>query len=529
VIEIVFNMSFSASLIVIALLVFRPLLKKLPGGLRAALWGMVAIRLLCPVFVESPFSLVPDVGVVSQSEVEEKDSPYITDMAAPDSFGESVAVVPSVPLAEHHPARERKPMSFLTIAEYVWVGGMVLMAAYFVIEYLRLKRRVSAGVEVKEGIKVCDDIQTSFIMGIITPVIYLPSWIDGRYSEMIIRHERMHISRYDHLQKVFGYFVLTVHWFNPFAWVAYMLFCKDIEFACDEKVIKDEPLAYKKQYATAILYGCTEKLGVSPYRVAFGEIGVKQRIKTVLKYKKVKVWLVVIGVAVAVAIGICFLTNPQSKGEKAPEAYQDSTSGAEVLSSVAGQEESLPSDVSTVMDESFADKDDTSTAPQEDTSTAPQEDTSTVPPEDVSTAPPQAKPVELYSVQKTHETPDYYGLNSSVQPAPNANRYLAYVKVKKCVYAEGGIQATAFTDKAVKVWLCDKQGNRIDYVYSNANGLVLFEVFPGEYTVVAEPVDGYFQGSATAFYYFYSVSFADKDRITEIRMYNEESYKAITQ
>ncbi len=542
--ETVLRMSFSATLIIVALLVFRPLLKKLSSGMRAALWVMVAIRLLCPVFMESPFSLIPN-SFVSDSQQSNTDTvtqnhtpeyappavnagtsensdavvgttPPVVDIVVPDNFNAGVGVTPSLPEADIPEVKESKAVSPIDIAGKVWIAGIAVMAAYFAVEYLRLKRRISPSIGVEDGIRICDDINTSFIVGIINPVIYLPSNLDDRYRDIIIRHEKVHISRRDPLQKIFGYLVLSFHWFNPFVWIAYILFCKDIELACDEKVIKGKSDRYKKQYATAILYGCSGKAGISPCRVAFGEIGASQRIKNVLKYKKAKLWLVVIGVAVAVAIGVCFLTNPDSdKGsvgenndsdetsvdenfspaesedvvsadsdEESEERQDDSSAdqNAETESAEESAEESADTGTEEISEESYVD---ISESREE---TEDYEETEQSEMEDVTVIISQ----EHLSLQSNHTTTEGLIPDDDCDKYRNSERIPVYVQL----YDKGRAVKYPFSNHYVMeanhpVWICDSKGKKIDYVNTNESGLAKFEVYEGSYTVFFEGTETY--------------------------------------
>lgn len=309
------NMSISAGWLVLAIVLLRIVLKKAPKWMRCILWGMVAVRLICPFSVESVFCLIPSVETVPPEIlyaqkpaihtgveiVNNVVNPVISESLAP-GMGDSV-----------------NPLQVLTfLASRIWIIGMLVMAVYAFLSYLQLRRKVAISMPVTENIYLCDDIDTPFILGIVRPRIYLPSIVGQEQVPYVISHERAHLKRGDHLWKPLGYALLTVYWFQPLVWVAYVLLCRDIELACDEKVIRELGGAEKKFYSDALLECSVSHRMVLACPLAFGEVGVKERVKTVLSYKRPAFWVLVIAVVACIAVAVCFLTNPKENREPSP-------------------------------------------------------------------------------------------------------------------------------------------------------------------------------------------------------------------
>ncbi|MBO7215398.1 MAG: hypothetical protein J6V84_00185 [Clostridia bacterium] len=316
------NMSIVAGWLVVIVILLRLVLKKAPAWIFCVLWALVALRLLLPVSVQSKTSAVPSVETVPP-EIVYTDvpkihtgfetfnhfvNPYLSDVLAPP-FPEEILIegtlTGSINIPEKTPAQE-----IVDIATVVWLCGIAAMAVYGIISYVLLKRKVREAVRQEKSIFICDNVTSPFIMGVLFPRIYLPSSITETDAEMVIAHEQAHIKRKDHFWKPLGFLLLTVYWFNPLLWVAYVMFCKDIESACDEKVIKKYGLQIKKQYSEALLNCSTSGKWVTACPVAFGETAVKSRIKGVLNYKKPAFWIIIIAVLACIATSVFFLTDP---------------------------------------------------------------------------------------------------------------------------------------------------------------------------------------------------------------------------
>ena len=303
----VLNMSISASWLVLAVLALRFALKKSPKWISVALWALVAVRLICPVSIESALSLIPSRETIPETIIYAQtpaiDSGVdVIDQAVNNSVMESLMPMPGAsvnPIQIH-----------LFLQEIVWCLGMGVMLLWALISYLRLKKKVAASIDVGNRVYICDYIHTPFILGMINPRIYLPSDLEADSASYVLAHERSHIARKDHWWKPFGYLLLAVHWFNPVLWLAYILLCRDIELACDEKVIRDMDAPRKKAYSEALLNCSMNRRMIAACPLAFGEVGVKERVKTVLNYKKPAFWIIVFAVAVLIFTAVCFLTDP---------------------------------------------------------------------------------------------------------------------------------------------------------------------------------------------------------------------------
>lgn len=309
------NLSISASWLVLAVLALRLVLRRAPKWVNVLLWGMVALRLMLPFSVESALSLIPSAETVSPAVVQFDPAPTITS-------GVSVidnAVNPA--LSEHFaaaPTASVNPLYVWTeIAGWVWLIGLGAMLLYALVSYLRLRRRVSVSLCVRENIYLCDAISSPFILGVVKPRIYLPSGLDEVQRQNVLSHERAHLARRDHWWKPLGFALLAVYWFNPALWLAYTLLCRDIELACDERVIRTMDESAVKTYSTVLLACSMPRKAVITCPLAFGEIGVKERVRNALHYKKPAFWVVAASVVVCTVVAVCFLTNPPTDTDAA--------------------------------------------------------------------------------------------------------------------------------------------------------------------------------------------------------------------
>ena len=309
------NLSISASWLVLAVLVLRLVSKRSPKWMNVLLWGIVALRLVLPFSVESALSLIPSAETVSPAAVQFDPAPTITS-------GVSVidnAVNPS--LSEHFsavPTASVNPLYVWTeIAGWVWLIGLGAMLLYALVSYLRLRRRVSVSLPIQDHIYLCDAISSPFILGVVKPHIYLPSGLDEVQRQNVLSHERAHLARRDHWWKPLGFALLAVYWFNPVLWLAYALLCRDIELACDERVIRTMDESAVKTYSTVLLACSMPRKAVITCPLAFGEVGVKERVRNALRYKKPAFWVVAASVAVCVVVAVCFLTNPPTDTDAA--------------------------------------------------------------------------------------------------------------------------------------------------------------------------------------------------------------------
>lgn len=302
------NISITAGYLVLAILLLRPLLRKAPKFIRCVLWGLVGLRLAFPFSVESILSLIPSAETVppgilySSQPTIHSGIPLMNSVVNP-ILSESMA--PTV-------GNSVNPMQVvMTVGSWVWVAGMVILLLYAGISYTRLRFKLREAVYEGERTWVCDHIDSAFLLGLFRPRIFLPSALNGQDKEYVIAHERAHLQRKDHWWKPFGFLLLTVYWFNPLMWVAYILLCRDIEFACDEKVIRQLGTDCKKSYSEALINCSVSKKSISACPVAFGEEGVPGRIRSILNYKKPAFWIILIAVLLCIAVAVCFLTVPQ--------------------------------------------------------------------------------------------------------------------------------------------------------------------------------------------------------------------------
>ena len=302
------NMSVTASWLVLAVVVLRFLLKKAPKWLNTVLWAFVGFRLVCPFSFESIFSLIPSTDTVPHDIIYSQ-SPTIH--SGIPSLNSTVNPIISETFAPDVTNSINPLQVVLFVAVIVWILGILAMLIYTAVSFFRLNAKVREGVVLKDNIWLCDRIETPFILGLFKPRIFLPSGMAESDIDYVIAHENAHLRRRDHWWKPLGFILLTVYWFNPVMWVAYILLCRDIELACDEKVIKDMGAESKKPYSEALINCSVSRRTISACPLAFGETGVKDRIKSVLSYRKPTLWVIIVAVVSCIVVALCFLTNPK--------------------------------------------------------------------------------------------------------------------------------------------------------------------------------------------------------------------------
>lgn len=312
----IFNMSITASWIALAVMLLRLPLKKAPKWIMGVLWAFVALRLILPISLESVLSLIPSAQTLpadftySPAPIINSGIPAVNSAVNP-VISESLAPAPGAS------ANPTQILSF--IASAIWIIGVAGMLLYMLISYIALKLKVRESVAIAKPdgfgtdktVRICDRIPSPFILGVIFPKIYLPSNLGEDDMQYVMEHERTHIKRGDHLWKPLGFLLLSVYWFNPILWAAYVLMCKDIELACDEKVIRNLGENSKKAYSEALINCSAPRRLVSACPLAFGEVGVKERIKRVLNYKKPAFWIIILAIVSCAVVAVCFLTNPK--------------------------------------------------------------------------------------------------------------------------------------------------------------------------------------------------------------------------
>lgn len=311
----ILNMSITASWIALAVMLIRAIFKKLPKALTVFMWALVGLRLVFPFSFESVLSLIPSTETVPQDIIYSAKPALNSGLPVLDS-----AVNPVI--SENFTPDAGASVNPLQLAAYVasavWVCGLAAMLVYAAVSYIRIRLRVREGMPVGGRVWICDRINTPFILGVFRPRIYLPSDIGNRDAEYVIAHENAHLARRDHLRKPIAFIILSVYWFNPVIWTAYILLCRDIELAADERVIKVMGTDIKRAYTDALINCSLPRRTIAACPLAFGETAVKGRVKNILKYKKPAFWIVAVSVAVCIVLSLCFLTNP--KMEAAPDA-----------------------------------------------------------------------------------------------------------------------------------------------------------------------------------------------------------------
>ena len=306
------NMSISAGWLVLAVLALRLILKKAPKWVNVLLWGIVAVRLICPFSIESALSLIPSRETISP-EIMMDWTPEIS--TGIDTLDQVVNPVISTSFAPN-PGTSANPLQILIpVAANIWLLGVIIMLAYTAISYLTLRRKLRTAVILRGNIFQCETVSSPFVLGILKPRIYLPYAMDGKNLDHVVAHEQAHIQRKDHWWKPLGFLLLTVYWFNPLMWVAYIVLCRDIELACDEKVIAELGNEQRADYTQALVACAVNRRMIAACPLAFGEVGVKDRIKSIMNYRKPTFWIIVTALVACVVVAVCFLTDPNPSRE----------------------------------------------------------------------------------------------------------------------------------------------------------------------------------------------------------------------
>lgn len=315
----VINMSISASYIVLAVLLLRLLLKKAPKWIPVILWGIVAVRLICPFSVESVLSLLPSAQTVSPTIMMDSTPAINTGIPVLNSTINPVMKESFTPAV----GDSVNPLQiWIPILTAVWVTGIAGMVIYTVISYIRVRRKIGTAVLLRSNIYQSENVASPFVLGVLKPKIYLPFHMDGKDMEHVISHEMAHIRRKDHLWKPLGFALLALHWFNPLMWLAYVLLCRDIEMACDEKAVRDLDHDARADYSQALLNCSANRRMIAACPLAFGEVGVRERVKSVLNYKKPAFWIITVAVTACVIVAVCFLTDPKDEDiPKQPDIF----------------------------------------------------------------------------------------------------------------------------------------------------------------------------------------------------------------
>lgn len=339
----IFEISIQASVLTLAVLVLRILFKKAPKSWRCALWGLVALRLLLPFSLQSPVSLQPDTAPMrssmeayfSAAEEAIPNTPngeieYASPAIPNTPKGEAEQIAPTLPALSQTEQHTSAAPSFFARIElpqilmFVWLSGIALLLIYAGISYLLLRRKTAAALRLKDNVFLIDEIPSPFVLGVLRPRICLPDALPEAQREHVIAHEQAHIRRGDHVLKPLAFLLASVYWFNPVLWLGYVLFSRDLELACDERVIRGYGPAQRAAYAETLLTCGRAKRSAALSPLAFGEVGVKTRVKQALSYKKPALWILVAAVLAAVVAAVCFLTEPKT-GEPAQISFSKET------------------------------------------------------------------------------------------------------------------------------------------------------------------------------------------------------------
>ena len=314
------TMSIGAAWLILIVLFLRLLLRQAPKWVNCVLWGFAALRLVCPYVPESRFSLMPGVFRMqnrygSAADLTLAQTPVIVGNPTQNVIeGAGAAGLTGIPTGAGTVATGFGGELFqqiLSVGSILWLIGVLVMLGYAVYSYLRVRRQVSEAIWLRDNLWICDQVKSPFILGLFRPKIYLSSGMEEAQLPYVIAHEQAHLRRGDQWWKPLGFVLLMIHWYNPFVWVAYILFCRDLELACDESAVRDLTLEERKSYSYALLSCSMQRRLVTVCPLAFGEVGVKKRVKEILNYKKPTFWVVLAAVAVCVIIAVCFLTNPK--------------------------------------------------------------------------------------------------------------------------------------------------------------------------------------------------------------------------
>lgn len=332
----VLQMSIAAAWMIPVVMVLRRLLKRAPKWVNLVLWGLVGLRLVCPFVPESRFSLMPKLPILSgylygnmigspagnafRADTLQNGTNFSDNIsqaaldgsmgAAGSGMGGAFGITGSG-IGAFGAGVWRIPERLLSAFSILWLAGVILFAGYAVYSYVRVRRQVAEAMWLRENLWICDEVKFPFILGLHKPKIYLSSSMDEAQYPYVIAHEQAHLKRGDQWWKPLGFLILAIHWFNPFVWAAYILFCNDLELACDESAVKKLNPQERKDYSYALLSCSMQRRLVTVCPLAFGEVGVKKRVKEILNYKKPTFWVVLAAVAVCVIVAVCFLTNPK--------------------------------------------------------------------------------------------------------------------------------------------------------------------------------------------------------------------------
>lgn len=346
------TMSIGAAWLILTVILLRLLLKQAPKWVNCVLWGFVGLRLVCPFVPESRFSLMPGVLRMqnrygSAADLTLAQTPVsggkLSQTVVDGAGAAGLTGIQTGARAVTTGFRGEWIQQILSVGSIFWLIGVIVLLGYAVYSYLRVRRQVSEAVWLRENFWICDQVKSPFILGLLKPKIYLSSSMEKAQLPYVIAHEQAHLRRGDQWWKPLGFVLLMIHWYNPFVWVAYILFCRDLELACDESAVRDLTLEERKNYSYALLSCSMQRRLVTVCPLAFGEVGVKKRVKEILNYKKPSFWILLAAVVVCVIVAVCFLTDPKDGTTVIlTNEAGNSEAGAEADNAIAaGQEKEL--------------------------------------------------------------------------------------------------------------------------------------------------------------------------------------------
>ncbi|UUM12626.1 M56 family metallopeptidase [Clostridiaceae bacterium HFYG-1003] len=293
----VLSLSLKASWLIIGVLFLRCLLRETPKSFRLILWSLTALRLMLPVSVKSSWSLIP-----------------VQRLAQPLAQG-AIGGLTQKPSAGNPVAQDLSGTALVASSSWsffglIWLIGLSLMLLYALTSYWNLRRKVRAAVRLRDNLWLCDEVGSPFILGYFCPRIYLPSQLEAGTLPLVEAHEQSHLARGDQWWKLLGFLLMSVHWFNPLVWTAYILFCRDLELTCDERVIRAMTVPQRQDYARGLLTLSLPRHGLAAGPLAFGEVGVRERIVKILRYQKPRRSMTVLALVATLMLAGCFLTDP---------------------------------------------------------------------------------------------------------------------------------------------------------------------------------------------------------------------------
>ena len=309
----VVELSWQAGVLALAVMLARLALRRAPKWAVCMLWALVAVRLIVPVSLQSRVSLQAEQSPVTAALEQLPQTQETADAILPGGGEVLTPVQPVGSVTSAEPVQAARPVMTVEVLTAVWLAGAAVMLAYMLVSYLRLYRQVRTAVRVEDNVCRCDRWGTPFVLGMLRPRIYIPAGLDEADLSQVLAHERGHIRRGDHVVKPLAFLLLTVHWFNPVLWAAYVLLGRDMENACDERVLRTLDGAGRAAYSRALVACAVRQRPAAVCPLAFGETAVKERVKNAMSYRKPALWAAVLLLIAAVIIGVCFLTSPDRR------------------------------------------------------------------------------------------------------------------------------------------------------------------------------------------------------------------------